>query len=157
MSRRRFGATEAVILVEVLALVVYVAMPALRQAGIREQASRAANDIEQVRFAAKTLHARSGKWPEDGAPGRAPESLRALLPASFTFDRRDYQIDWDHWTLSDGPELFSKTSEFLAVSAVASDPRLSHEIVEAVGAKLPHMALGDRVTFVISDPEISTP
>ena len=129
---------ERCIAVEAVMLLAALVTPALRESSHHQVAQRAARAIRIVCAAAATAHARTGEWPQDGVSGRAPEAMKPYLPAGFTFQTSGYQLDWDHWTLSDGPESFSPTSQFQGVSVSTRDPRtLRSSLCRRASAMIP--------------------
>jgi hypothetical protein len=157
MKRLELGTLDWVILAELLALVACALAPVVREVGFRRQAARLAHEIQLVGDAARTEHGKSGAWPEDGAAGRFPASLKAHLPRGFTFDRGAYRLDWDHWNLSDGPGAAWATSEFVVVSVVARDPRLTNAAGERLAGRQIRFTLGNRTTFVLPEVGASSP
>lgn len=150
------GALYKVIAVEVVALIGCLAAPGLSTALARQQASRTAVEVGRVIQGAKLAYAHSGEWPADEPQGHMPTSLASVLPAPVRFDEKAYQLDWDHWKLSDGHEDYSPKCEFAAVSFVTKDRQLADVVVRALGNDCLHYTLGDRVTFVLAGAEGAT-
>jgi hypothetical protein len=146
--QRGFGVVGIIIAVEVLAICGHLAMPVVRDCGMRLRAAQVVQELQIVRTAAQEAAARRGQWPEDGVPGRAPSSLVPFLPPGFTFERDGYRFDWDCWPLGDG----AAGSRFAAVSVVAEDARLVSVVVQLLGAERPHFTIGNRTTLALSDP-----
>jgi hypothetical protein len=138
------GVLYKIIAVEVVAVIGCLA---------RQQASRTAVEVSRVIQGARLAYAHAGAWPADEPRGHMPASLASVMQAPVRFDDETYQLDWDHWTLSNGHEDFSPKCEFVAVSFVTKDRQLADVVVRAVGNECLHYTLGDRVTFVIAGAE----
>lgn len=146
-----------VIVAEVLAIAASASAPALRDAAVRWEASRLVKDMDVVCTAASAAKSRNGEWPEDGELGRMPASLKPFLPPSFRFERGDCRFDWDHWMASDGSDPTSPASDYVAVSVVVADARLSGLIVRELETRRLHFTVGNRSTIMISEPIAPAP
>jgi hypothetical protein len=149
--RRRIGITEAIIGFEVLAIIVCMVAPAVIAGSVNGQAQQAAREILQVADAATVAHGKLGQWPEDGTPGVIPASFKPFLPPNLTFDRDAYQLNWEHWRLSDGNGPYSETSEFAGVSVITNDPRLLSLITDRLGTQT-HFTVGNRTIVMVTIP-----
>jgi len=150
----RTNIVRAALAAEVLLLAGYFILPVFRDAAIRDQAARVASEIRLISAAATTLHARTGEWPEDAAPGTAPKAL-ARLPRGLKFKLDGCELDWDHWSLTDGPDAYFVSTDFAAVSVIARDPRLARELLRRLAPGRAHFTLADRTTFVIAAPGLA--
>jgi hypothetical protein len=138
------------IVAEAVALLGCLIAPGLVAGKARKEASLAAIEVNRVIRAAELAYASKAAWPADEPQGRMPDALISVMPLLARFDHGDYLVDWDHWTLSDGPDEFTPRTEFAAVSVVTPDRRLARNIATAVGAQRLHFSMGDRLTFVIA-------
>lgn len=136
---------------EAFVLAAALVTPMVRESARHQTAHRAAREINIICSAAATAGARTGQWPPDEAPGSVPAALKSLLPAKFSFTSADYQLDWDHWTLSEGVESYSRVSQFQGVSITVHDPKMLREVVKALPGDRAHFTVGDRTTIVIPD------
>ena len=152
-KRKGIRVIRWVIGLEVAALIGLLATPGILASRKRAVASVAAADLKRVITAAQTAFARTGAWPDDAGRGRMPESLRSFLPSPVQFTASRWQLDWDHWKLSDGAEEYAPKTEFVAISVITPDTRLERAIMDAMGSELLHFTVGDRLTFVLAGPK----
>ena len=157
MSLARLRRVHWIIIAEVLVLVLVLAAPGTQAVRRRREATMAAAQLNAIIATTEKYRTTTGAWPADAGPGWVPESLKPSLPSETSFLHGDYQFDWDYWRLSDGAERFSRQSEIAAFSVIAANPFLRHDIVRAMGSRRLNFTVGDRVTFVLSDPDSPIP
>ena len=148
--RRRAGFTlvEMVVVVAVVSIIARIALPNVQEAVIRARAVAALGDVEVVRTAAANYHARSNEWPAEAPPGVVPPELVAELPEGFTFDRGEYQLDWERWSLPDGIPPHSGAKTLIGVSIATPDDLLGNAVAGLIGNN-GWYSMGNSYTFLV--------
>lgn len=151
MSRARgergFSLVEMLIVLCILSILARVALPAYVAMQRNARATRAAGDVNVVRTAAFAQYAATGSFPADGATGVVPVDMKRYLPGGFSFQRKDYTLDWESWVASDS--LLQTTGRVVAVTVIVPEPQLGLTILQMLGANCTHWTAGDAHTFVI--------
>jgi prepilin-type N-terminal cleavage/methylation domain-containing protein len=147
-SRAGFTLVEVAMVLAIVSILARIALPNFQEAILRARATAAVGDVEVVRTAAAAFYARSNQWPDEAPAGVVPEGLAADLPDGFTFDRGDYQLDWERWTL---PEVQgSAGSNTLLGVSIATDDELLGNAVAALMGPQGWYTLGNNATFLVS-------
>jgi prepilin-type N-terminal cleavage/methylation domain-containing protein len=132
-ERGGFTLVELVLVVAILSILARLALPSLQEATLRARAAAALGDVEVVRTAAANYHARTNAWPADAVAGQVPPELVSDLPEGFTFDRGEYQLDWDRFSLPVGMPGWSGGRTLLGVSVTTPDELLGNAVAALVG------------------------
>jgi len=151
MNVKRVLTSTNIIVVEVVALLACAMVPGMFRASIDSRADRVLADLRAVRSAAVIAHARNGAWPDAEPAGEVPGALRPFLPSGFEFDRGGYRLAWEHAVL-DTPENPADDAEFVGISAVVPDGRLSTALARKLEGKEFHFTVGDRTTLQLAAP-----
>jgi prepilin-type N-terminal cleavage/methylation domain-containing protein len=152
-AHRRGGFTlvEIAIVLAIVSILVRLAIPEVDEALTRARAAAAVGDVEVVRTAAAAYYARSNQWPEEAPAGIVPTGLEQDLPEGFSFDRGDYTLDWDRWTLpgevpDSGAAAAPKT--LLGISIATDDELLGNAVAGLMGPR-GWYTLGNSATFLV--------
>ena len=148
-SRRGgFTLVEMVVVAAVVSILARIALPNLQESVIRARAAAAMGDVEVVRTAAANYHARTNIWPVEAPPGVVPPELVQDLPEGFTFERGEYQLDWEHWDLPDGipPNTGAKT--LIGVSIATTDTLFGNAVAALMGNN-GWYTMGNSYTFLV--------
>ncbi len=150
-QRRMAGFTllELAMALSIVAILVRLSVPALAEYLVRAKAAKAAADFNTVRAASFAYFESNGRWPEEAGPGVVPQGLSEFLPRGFTFDRHDYQLDWENWTISDVDEGQGVNGVLVGVSVVTENADLGRSVLRILGAGTVEWTTGDHYTFVI--------
>ena len=140
---------EALTVMMVTSVLVRIAVPNYQDLRLRAQAASVVGDFEVVRVAVFNYNADYHIWPEDVGPGTVPDVLEPYLPGGFDFDRGEYLLDWENWTLPAGLPNHPNTSMLLGISINTSDAALGQAVVELLGSANAHYSLGETYTFVV--------
>ena len=140
---------EALTVMMVTSVLVRIAVPNYQDLRLRARAASVVGDFEVVRLAVFNYNADYLTWPEDLGPGTAPDVLEPYLPGGFDFDRGDYLLDWENWTLPGGLPKHPDTRQLLGISINTSDAALGLAVVDLLGSGTAHYSLGETYTFVI--------
>jgi prepilin-type N-terminal cleavage/methylation domain-containing protein len=143
-----FTMVELVLVLAVVSIVTRIALPNVQEAVVRARAAAAYGDVDVVRAAAANYHARTSEWPAETTAGVVPPELVDDLPAGFSFDRGEYQLDWDRWSLPDGLAGWSGARTLLGVSVVTDDLLLGNAVAALVGPG-GWYSVGNSNTFLI--------
>jgi prepilin-type N-terminal cleavage/methylation domain-containing protein len=152
MSARRsesgFTLIELLIVLTILSTLVRLAIPAYQSLEMNAIVSQAAGDLHVVRAAAAAEYAATGNYAPDAMGGVTPPAMAPYLPAGFTFQPKDYELDWENFAVADttGP---NGMGQILALTVTAKDPALGNRILEKLGANCTHWSVGNSHTFVI--------
>jgi prepilin-type N-terminal cleavage/methylation domain-containing protein len=147
-----FTIVEVVVVLAIVSIVTRIALPSFQEATARARAAAALGDVEVVRTAAVNYYARTNEWPAEAPAGQVPPELAADLPEGFSFDRGQYQLDWDRWNLPGGlpggPPSASGPHTLLGVSVATTDPLLGNAVAGLVDRN-GWYSLGASNTFLI--------
>lgn len=153
MSARRrargFTVLELAMALSIAAILARISVPILDQFMRQARAAKAAADYSTIRTAAFASFESNGRWPEERGPGVTPPELVPYLPRDFSFDRRDYVLDWEHWLIEDGGEGQGVTGEVVALSVVTDDVDLGRAVSRVLGTSVTEWSAGDHYTLMI--------
>jgi prepilin-type N-terminal cleavage/methylation domain-containing protein len=153
MTRRRaeggFTLIEMLITLSIIALLVRISLPGY--SGIRRQAiaAQAAGDFNTIRAAAVSQYEATGSYAPDSPAGTVPAGMGSYLPGRFTFSRPAYELDWEHYLVSDTSSSGATSGQVLALTVVTADSLTGLQIVHALGSNCAHWSVGNAHTFVV--------
>ncbi len=140
---------EALTVMMVTSVLVRIAVPNYQDLRLRVRAVSVVGDFEVVKLAVFNYNGDYHIWPEDVGPGTVPDVLGPYLPGGYDFDRGDYLLDWENWTLPGGLPKHPNTRLLLGISINTSDAALGQAVVDLLGSAWAHYSLGETYTFVI--------
>jgi prepilin-type N-terminal cleavage/methylation domain-containing protein len=152
MSRRRAGFTIVELLTVIIVIGVLAGIAILKYTDLtaRARTAQAVGDLQAVQMAAYGYFYETGHWPDDAGQGTIPPELLAFLPKNFSFNRPEYQLDWDNMS----PPAGGTTAGMqVGVVVTASDPRLQAAMASNLGTRLPFVLVGNTLTFIIVGPD----
>jgi prepilin-type N-terminal cleavage/methylation domain-containing protein len=152
MIRRRAGFTFVELMTVLIVLGLLAGLAILKYIDLthRARAAQAAGDLEAVRIAAYGAWYETGKWPAEVGPGIIPPGLAQYLPAGFTFQRKEYTLDWENFVPANGGQTAGMQ---VGVVVSSTEPRLQRALENALGNKLPFTDVGGDLTFIIVGPD----
>ena len=152
MIRRRAGFTFVELMTVLIVLGLLAGLAILKYIDLthRARAAQAAGDLEAVRIAAYGAWYETGKWPAEVGPGVIPPGLAQYLPAGFTFQRKEYTLDWENFVPANGGQTAGMQ---VGVVVSSTEPRLQRALENALGNKLPFTDVGGDLTFIIVGPD----
>lgn len=144
---RGFSLIELMVVLTILSVLVRISIPAAGSYRRHAVAAQAMNDFSVVRSAAYAQLDATGAFPPESTPGIVPSGAAQYLPRDFSFQRQQYQLDWDHVVLADS----SGANGFVTMlTVITPDSLLGHELIAKLGGATPHWSLGQAHTFVIA-------
>jgi prepilin-type N-terminal cleavage/methylation domain-containing protein len=151
MIRRRSGFTLIELLTVMIVLGVLAGIAVLRYIDLRHRALAASvvGDLHAVRIAAYGARYESDSWPAEAGPGSIPPGLAPYLPASFSFVKPEYTLDWENFVPPGGGPA---TPYQVGVVISAAQPKLQHSLEQMLGTKGPFISQGGTLTFIIAGP-----
>jgi prepilin-type N-terminal cleavage/methylation domain-containing protein len=152
MIRRRAGFTIVELLTVMIVLGLLASLALLKYIDLthRARTAQVAGDLEAVRLAAYGAWSETGQWPAETGPGVIPPGLAQYLPASFTFQRNDYTLDWENFSPPGGGQTAGMQ---VGVVVSTTEPRLRLALENTLGNKLPFIDVGGSLTFIIVGPD----
>lgn len=152
MIRSRIGFTFIELLTVLIVMALLAGLAILKYIDLTHWARSAqvAGDLEAVRIAAYGAWYENGKWPTEVGPGIVPPGLAQYLPAGFSFQRKEYTLDWENFVPPNGGRTAGMQ---VGVVVSSSDPRLQRALESALGNKLPFIEVGGDLTFIIVGPD----
>lgn len=147
--QRGFSLVELLIVLTILGVLARMSLPVL--AGMRRNAiaSEVAGDFNAVRAASVAQFEATGSYAADAAPGVVPGGMAPFLPRDFPFTRKDYQLDWENWAVSDTTNGVPSTGFVLALTVVTADEKLGRQVLATLGRNCTHWTVDDASTFVL--------
>ena len=152
MSRRRDGFTIIELLMVMIVISILAGLAVLKYVDLRHRARAAqvSADLQSVRLAAYGAWYEHNAWPSDAGPGQVPADLVPYLPQGFSFAKPEYTLDWENFVPPGGG---SSAGMQLGVVVSAATPRLQKTLEQTLGNRLPFVAVGGTITFVIVGPD----
>jgi type IV pilus assembly protein PilA len=150
--RRRRGFTFVEMLVVVIVLSILASLAILKYIDLKHRAlsASATADLQAVRLAAYSAWYEHGTWPAESGGGTVPPALVPYLPVGFSFDKPEYQLDWDNFVPPGGGPSGAMQ---LGVVVSSTNARLMKALQDNLGSKAPFFAVGGNLTFVIIGPD----
>ena len=152
MSRTRRGFTMVELMVVMIVLGLLAGLAVLKYIDLRNHAlaAQVSADLETVRLAAYSAWYETGSWPADAGPGAMPTELAPYLPGGFSFQRAEYDLDWENLAPPGGG-----TSAWMQIGVVltTSNARLSNALVRNLGNKGPFVINGADLIYIIVGPD----
>ena len=153
MNRRSaqggFSLLELMIVLTIVSLLVRLSLPAYVNVRREAIASQAAGDFNVIRAAAIAQYEATGSYPADASGGVTPQGMTPYLPKNFSFRPKDYELDWDNYTVADTTAGSSGTGQILALTVTADDPAVGLQVLNVLGASSTHWSVGNSHTFVV--------
>jgi prepilin-type N-terminal cleavage/methylation domain-containing protein len=142
-----FSLVELAIVLGILSILLRVGIPAYQSIRREAVATQALGDFETIRAAAVAQFEATGAYAPDASSGRVPSGMAAYLPRNYTFQRRYYDLDWDHYTIQASRSTTS--GEVIAITVVVAQPDLGLAVLRTLGSNTTHWSVGNAHSFVI--------
>ena len=127
-SRSGFTLVELLTVMAVISILASIALPRLRGAILKAEAADVVATLHAVKVAVLTYQADHQAWPPEAGRGRVPRGLEEYLPAGFTFQKRDYVLDYDNFS-------GRRRAQFdIGVTFIAQNRELGLAVVNLLGS-----------------------
>ena len=143
-----FTLTEMVVVAAVMSILARIALPNFQEAVIQARAASALGDVNVVRNCCSQLPRPFQQMARRGPPWGVPPELLADLPDGFTFERDEYQLDWEQWSLPDGIPPNSGPMTLIGVSIATTDDLLGNAVAGLIGNN-GWYSMGNSYTFLV--------
>jgi len=110
------------------------------------RAAEVAGDFRTVMVAAYNYYGDHNDWPPDGGPGAPPPALVSYLPASFTFSKPEWTLDFDNLGVGGGAYV-------VGVTLSTTNADLMSKLLRTLGTKQPYFQGAGTLTYIISAPD----
>ncbi|HKT60638.1 MAG TPA: type II secretion system protein [Gemmatimonadales bacterium] len=152
MIRRRRGFTIVELLTVMIVLGLLAGLALLKYLDFthRARTAQVAGELEAVRLAAYGAWSENGTWPAEVGPGIIPPGLAPYLPGGFSFQHKEYTLDWENFVPPGGGPTAGMQ---LGVVLVSSNARLTKVLAQNLGNKAPFFVIGGSLTYVIIGPD----
>lgn len=145
--RRAFSIIELLLTMAIIGLLARIAIPRYGEMKRRAIASSIMGDVHTIRLASFTHYTENGAFPSDAAAGQVPAQLVDGLPLGFSFDRIDYDYDYDVWGVTNGS---GNSETLIGITVLVNDSRLAAQLVKMAGAGFIPIVTPTQVTFLVS-------
>ncbi len=146
-GNRGFSLIELMVVLTIMSVLVRLSMPAMATYRRHAVTAKALNDFNVVRSAAYAQFEATGVFPPEAAAGAMPQGSAQFLPRGFSFTRAEYELDWDHVTITDS----TNTPGYVTMlTVVVPDSLLGHSMIRKLGASTTHWSVGNAHTFVVA-------
>jgi prepilin-type N-terminal cleavage/methylation domain-containing protein len=156
MSRRdRRGFTFAELMVVMLVIAILASIMVMRYIELKHRAltAQATSDMENVRLAAFTKFYDTGQWPTSAGPGIVPAELVPYLGAGFSFNRKDYTLEFENHVPPGGG---TSVTYQVAIRFSSTNQNLVNTMIQVVGSRVPYVVLGSDVAVILVGPDGQT-
>lgn len=147
-SRRGFSLIELLMVVVIIGTLARIAIPNYQGLKRKAEAADVIGNFEVVKVAAFTYHADHHSFPPDYNRGIVPTELVDYLPEGFSFEYRDYLLDWERWILEDGTPSRPNTGVMVGVSLVTDDEDFGNEVLNLLGESAATFTIEDHFTYI---------
>lgn len=145
---RGFSLLEMLVVLVILGTLARIALPHYEVVRRKARAADVIGNFEVVRVAAFNYNGDYHAWPADTEAGEVPPELESYLPEGFTFEYRDYTLDWERWMLPDGLPMHPETKVLIGISMVTTDEAFGNEVLNLLGRGSAAYTVGDHYTQI---------
>ncbi len=148
MIRRRRGFTFVELLIVIIVLGLLASLGVMRYLDLkyRALAASATSDMESVRLAAYGAMSNDADWPPEQPSGVVPPEMVPMLGSNFSFNRPEYQLDWENLGAGGGGMQVGMT-------VTSNNQRFMRALTQIVANKGPFIMVGNQLTLVIVGPD----
>ena len=146
-TKNGFTLIEVLIVVVIVGVLTRIALPQMHEVRVRARAAAVRADFQVVRHAAENFYADNVRWPSDLDAGVTPPDLIGDLPGGFNFDRGEYLLNWENWTLPNGLPNDPSVRAIIGISITTDDRALGAAVLDMINEAASYQ-LGDTYTFI---------
>jgi type II secretory pathway pseudopilin PulG len=129
----------------IVGLLSAVAVPKYIDLKRKANTTKVIGDFQTVRVAVMSFYADSLYFPAEAGAGVVPQNLTNYLPIGFTFQREQWNLDYERWD-SGG---VGSSDVIVGVTVVTQDAVLAETTSRILG-NVPQLGFSPSFTFVIS-------
>ena len=147
MRLRRALFVEFLVAMTFLGLLWRIAVPRYSEMKRRAVVASILGDVHAIRISAFSYYTEHGSFPPDAGLGQLPNELIENLPTGFSFQRPDYEYDWEVWSKTNSS---GNKETLVGITVIVTDSRLAAQLVKTAGPGYIPVVTAKQVTFLVS-------
>ena len=147
MRLRRAFFVEFLITMTFVGVLWRIALPRYSEMKRRAVVASILGDVHAIRISAFSYYTEHGSFPPDAGLGQLPAELIENLPTGFSFQRPDYDYDWEVWSKTNSS---GNTETLVGITVSVTDRRLAAQLVKTAGPGYIPVVTAKQVTFLVS-------
>jgi hypothetical protein len=148
VSNRGFTRLEIAIVILIIGILGFIALPHFARAKKDATAALIVGDFTRVAESAMMAYAESEVFPPTDKWGRVPPKLRRYLPPGFSFRHGNVEYRWRRWSLPSGLPTRPQQKVLLGLEVRTKDERLLVSLMGVYQGRVAHVT-PTQITMII--------